>query len=1382
MNSKNKWIGFFSAVCMFLSGMSLQPVKAEETEEETPVESAAPQETEEPEETVQPTKEPTEQTQEESDEGEDSIAVYSEEDLEEAAVETRASNGPTIELKNDLVLNKMFQVEAPLTIDLNGHTVRKSDSNWTGSLFVVMSNGSLTVEDSKVEEQVMPDDGAEVYEDDSVLTYYTTTTEVTDSENGLTSDIREKHTVPVTGKIIADDPNPVILVQGGTFTLNGGFILGNKGKNNEDSKGIEVINNADGKGGTANLNGGYIAYCSLYDNNQSDTEKEKAKLGQRGAALQVKGNSTVNLNGTAIVNNSITVDADSYGGNYGAGICVEDSGVLNIIDGGKVASNAIYTTTDSAGHSLGGFWEGGRVGGAGVAVIGNGTVNMDGGYISNNDMESKYYFDGGSGVLIGDSAVFNLNNGFITQNYSASGGGGVKTLRQDIFYTDEDQGGYVEIEQKPVLNVSGGFVSKNTSVAAEGGGVSVDKLGTAIITGGYITNNEVTGTSHWGGGGLFCCDADGTIVISSALITKNEAGGYGGGVAGCSTGRIDFDAYSRNAEEGYEGSAIFGNSAKGEHFSGADSFKRDDVNYAQKAKIFTTAGYQDYFCALSSKISDTMLGGGSESWVGSVDGEKVSSRQGEVLRASYIMGLTAYPSEASKNAARQSAKAYITGNTSYSHGGGILANGYLYFGQPETMEMDSRITLSGTKKLLKSDDTAVTDLSSYTDGFTFTAKDKDGNVVATGKTDKDGNIFFDKKIVIDQKAFESNGFTDSGDFVYTISEEDSFIPGIKKDSTVYTMKVHAEYCTIQEEGGFNVTHTGYAVTKVDLYEGDTLTTPIVSRDFSKEYSTSHSIYFDDMKRTGDQPAIQFVNKQSKKTAIQVKKVWNVPEGTDTPESVTVDLLENGEVDSSKQKVLNSENGWTGEWKNLQTEDENGKGIVYSVQEEISSVDAFKQQSVTATTLENGDTLYTITNVPTTSVYVQKNWNDHDSADRPETITVNLYANDTTYVDSKQISSADDWKCSWENLDKYDVSGKEIRYSIKEDAIPEYNSAIVNNENNFIITNTLTTSVSGAKTWIDGENAGHTRPGSIKVHLGRKDQNGETEDLDTKEVKADKNGNWTYSWNNLDKYDSDGNEIVYIVSEDTVPYYRSETDGYNLINTYETVNISVNKVWQDADNQDGIRPDSITVNLLADGEKVTSAVVTPDDNGDWNYTFEDLPKYNANGETTEYTVSEESVSHYTTEVTGDAADGFIITNSHTPGKTQISVSKKWDDENNADQLRPAQIEVKLVADGTDTGKKMVLNENNQWQGTFTDLDMKNNGKEITYTLEEVTSVKGYTASVSGNMTDGYVITNTHTVKKDVPQTGIHTRVGRDGMVAGAALVIGAIAVVFKKKRS
>ena len=126
-------------------------------------------------------------------------------------------------------------------------------------------------------------------------------------------------------------------------------------------------------------------------------------------------------------------------------------------------------------------------------------------------------------------------------------------------------------------------------------------------------------------------------------------------------------------------------------------------------------------------------------------------------------------------------------------------------------------------------------------------------------------------------------------------------------------------------------------------------------------------------------------------------------------------------------------------------------------------------------------------------------------------------------------------------------------------------------------------------------------------------------------------------------------------------------GFTITNTNkETVDVSGTKSWDDDSDRDGVRPVSITVNLMRDGAKADSRTVTPDASGMWAYAFAGLPKHDpADGHEYAYTVTEEAVPGYATSV-----NGTDIVNSYTPGKTSVTVTKAWADANNQDEKSKA----------------------------------------------------------------------------------------------------------------
>ena len=184
-----------------------------------------------------------------------------------------------------------------------------------------------------------------------------------------------------------------------------------------------------------------------------------------------------------------------------------------------------------------------------------------------------------------------------------------------------------------------------------------------------------------------------------------------------------------------------------------------------------------------------------------------------------------------------------------------------------------------------------------------------------------------------------------------------------------------------------------------------------------------------------------------------------------------------------------------------------------------------------------------------------------------------------------------------------------------------------------------------------------------------------------------------------------------------------------------VTINVNKNWQDNDNQDGKRPEKITVELYRNNENEPVETVTIDASSDWKYVFSKLPKYDEDKNEITYRVVEETVPEYDTEY--EISDNEVeIYNHHTPEKVSVEGSKTWNDEENQDGKRPSSITVRLFADGREVTSKAVT-ANDNWSWNFEDLPVYKNGQKITYTISEDT-VSGYKSKVTG-----YNVTNTYT---------------------------------------
>lgn len=505
------------------------------------------------------------------------------------------------------------------------------------------------------------------------------------------------------------------------------------------------------------------------------------------------------------------------------------------------------------------------------------------------------------------------------------------------------------------------------------------------------------------------------------------------------------------------------------------------------------------------------------------------------------------------------------------------------------------------------------------------------------------------------------------------------------------------------------------------------------------------------------------------TTVTGRKVWQDANNQDgiRPTSITVKLYADGNYVTEGVITAGENNNWAFAFTNLPKYN-NGNEIKYTVEE--VSVDGY------TTTYGDNNTIINTHETSKISVSGTKTWDDNDNQDgkRPESIKVRLYANGAE-VRSKDVTASDEWTYSFDNLDEYS-EGSKISYTITEDAVEGYTTVV----DGYDITNSHTPekiNISGTKTWDDNDDQDGKRPESITVRLYA---NGT--EFASKDVTAE--DEWTYSFEDLDKY-ANGTEIEYKITEDSVDGYEKEVTGYDITNTHtpEKITFKATKVWDDADNQDGIRPESITVYLYKNDEVFKTAVIS--DENDWTYSFENLDRYAA-GEEISYKIVEEEATGYETEINYDEIDenniiSSTITNSHTPEKIDIDINKTWDDKDNYDGLRPIEIAVDLYKDGVyyDT---IIINENDDWKYTIKDLDKYANGTEILYTILE------HPVAYYESIINGFDITNKHEVVEGkggvieeivAPNTGIDESTNSTSKIIEMILIILGLSFVSKK---
>ena len=708
-------------------------------------------------------------------------------------------NGGSYCLTSDAWSTEPIDIQKDTKINLAGHKLYyRSPKNETDT-FITVKSGALTIEDyiedsgkSPVETTITtvndkkPGQFAEMkWTSDNngttpqSLTYYETTS--TPNTDGLgTTETTKQHTVSGFGAIVAASGSGSVkqvisVADGGTLNLNGGMITTPR-----DLAGDGHIILAVGQSNETqvNINGGFITGANL----------NQQRGGWGGGLCVVGAKVTVNMTGGVIAANK----AASGGGIYAA------DAKLNL-SGGVISGNATYS--DSVG--LGG----------GILVSG-GSVTVSDGYITNNKYakfcgEDGQGGHGGAGLAANNGAHVAISGGQITGNYSDEAGGGV-------YVTNFGQ------QSRAWLDITGGNIASNVSYKSEGAGIRVGQKVDAMISGAskdspvYITNNHCMSRFDWGGGGVFVQgDSDndasnaGRLFVYNSYISSNTAGGYGGGVAVCPTGKT--------LVTNTKGTAIFGNTDAQNadsydendndnngkpHLSGGGHKKTQDKDAYYSADengdhVFRDSGHADFFLAAEGHITPVavvtgkMLGDIDAKYSGSIElTDRITIPANGVAQVKNSIGLTSDVKTADKTTIEK-ATTFITGNYSWNHGGGIMSNGNLYLGEPADTYVYPSLKLKATKAL------SGRKINNGEFFFTVYRKDKvdpfaNGvfnhdvcTPVGTASNVDGGNITFNL-------GEQSSANGTAGTITYYLVENAGKVSGITYDPAVYEIKVTVE--------------------------------------------------------------------------------------------------------------------------------------------------------------------------------------------------------------------------------------------------------------------------------------------------------------------------------------------------------------------------------------------------------------------------------------------------------------------------------------------------------------------------------------------------------------------------------------------------------------
>lgn len=420
-------------------------------------------------------------------------------------------NGGEFQLTNDAYTadngsSANLSISQNTTIDLNGHTLTINKAN---QFFEVQSGATLTIMDSQAPEETVSDASGDVYGhvatlSENTLTYYIT--ESTANGTGTTEKLKE-HTVTLTGAIRCAENSEqaikvnggkldiqggalrnssgkrIVLVESGTLTMSGGYIVGG-GNNNSDNGGGIYVNN-----GEVNISGGVIA----------------ANRGNSGGGIFVNSG-TLNISGGAVAGNEVINGHSDNGG----GIYV-NNGTLNL-SGGYVTNNYKACDCNDCRNDVNNTH-----GGGGIALANSSVMNMTGGYVTGN-----YSGLAGGGIyagFFGSNVGFTMSGGTIAGNCAELGeGGGLRIaggtngviqatnkvyITNNITNSNNDWGGGgIFVQDKGNLNITNALITDNTA-GGYGGGVAACPTGETLIThteGAAIYENIDYGKKMSGGG------------------------------------------------------------------------------------------------------------------------------------------------------------------------------------------------------------------------------------------------------------------------------------------------------------------------------------------------------------------------------------------------------------------------------------------------------------------------------------------------------------------------------------------------------------------------------------------------------------------------------------------------------------------------------------------------------------------------------------------------------------------------------------------------------------------------------------------------------------------------------------------------------------------
>ena len=473
-----------------------------------------------------------------------------------------------------------------------------------------------------------------------------------------------------------------------------------------------------------------------------------------------------------------------------------------------------------------------------------------------------------------------------------------------------------------------------------------------------------------------------------------------------------------------------------------------------------------------------------------------------------------------------------------------------------------------------------------------------------------------------------------------------------------------------------------------------------------------------------------------------------------PKSVEVTLLLNGVTATADAKgnpvtnpvTLSDANGWYYAWSGLPGESAGDYSVAEAYQKGLPGYAISTDPENPPLVLRKlNSTIFNNSRIPT-SFTVNQIWADGTGAAQPDSVTVQLRqstdhgATYADYGDAVTLKKSEGWTYQWTDLPSYAADGTAIQYQAVENAPAGY--AVTPGESAGTAESGYTETISGSSLYTSitvSDASTGIRPVSDWITLRK---NGSAYDACTLSAA----GGWTYTFANLPIRDSEGNPIVYTVSQSAAAGFitsggsleGSAAEGYTaaFVNVYQTTGFTASVSF--ANGVNATPPDSVMVQLRqsTDGINFTDCgqPVKLSSADSWSHAWTDLPIYSHSGSARMmYQAAETAPEGYTAAagaVSGTADEGFSQAIANTYAYTRITVS------DTSIGFRLSSISITLNQNGSPY-QTCTLDAANSWTHEFSKLPITDaDGNAIVYTVTAGSAASA--GKLIGSPESGYTV--------------------------------------------